>query len=164
MSKGIPPHELQPKIVIPVLRPMVRQWVRFMLLFVAGGLILVFITAIRLTPYDANGQPLKMETHRQLGIPPCAFLERFGKPCPACGLTTSFSLLMHGDLLGSLRANFVGTLLAIFCLGAIPWCVYVSWRGRYLWIRALEPVLVALVGVLTILLLLRWGIVLLLHR
>lgn len=135
-----------------------------MLLLVAGGLVAVFVTAIRLHPYDESGQPLRQETHLQLGMPPCKFYELFRKPCPACGMTTSFSLLMHGDLMASLRANFVGTLLALFCLGAIPWCVDAVVRGRYRWIRKLEPVMLVVVGITTVLMLVRWGLVLLLQR
>lgn len=131
------------------------------MLLVAGGWVAVFITAIRLHPYDAEGQPLRLETHRQLGLPACKFYESFQKPCPACGLTTSFALLMHGDVGASLRANFVGTLLAIFGFAAIPWCLHAFWRGRYLWIRSLEPALLVFVGTVALLLLIRWGLVLL---
>ena len=142
----------------------VRVWVRVALVLVVVGLIAVFVTAIRLNPYDESGQPLRQETHLQLGLPPCQFYEMFHKPCPACGFTTSFSLLMHGDLFASLRANFVGTLLALFCLGAIPWSLITIVRGRYLWIRKLEPALLVVVGIIVVLMLVRWGIVLLLQR
>ena len=51
-----------------------------------------------------------METHRQLGLPPCTFKEMTGLPCPSCGMTSSFALLVRGDVMNSLRANAVGTL------------------------------------------------------
>jgi hypothetical protein len=143
-------------------RPQAHTWVRLMLLGVAAGLLLAFAIALWLNPYDADGRPLRLETHRQLGLPPCKFYEMFGQPCPACGLTTSFSLLMHGDISGSLRANAVGTLLAVFCLGLIPWSLLVAVRGRYLWVRSLERASLWVVGILFALLLIRWGIVLLL--
>lgn len=37
-------------------------------------------------------------THRQLGFPPCPSVALFGRPCPGCGMTTSWSALLHGDL------------------------------------------------------------------
>jgi hypothetical protein len=121
----------------------------------------IFITAWKLNPYDDSGQALKMETHTQLGLPPCRFVTLFGKPCPSCGMTTSFSLLMHGDIGGSLQANWVGTLLAISWLALIPWSVLVSFRGKYLWIRSLEKASYIAVLIFTLLMLVRWGIVLL---
>ena len=138
-----------------------RTWVRLMLLGIAAGLVAVFVTAVRLHPYDDSGRPLTMHVHEQIGLPPCRFYEMFNKPCPSCGLTTSFSLLMHGDLTGSLRANAVGTLLAFFCLAMVPWSVFVSLRGRYLWVRSLERASLWVVGIFMVLLLIRWGIVLL---
>ena len=132
-----------------------------MLLVAAVGLVTVFVIAARLHPYDAEGQPLTMASHTQLGMPPCEFYVIFHKPCPSCGLTTSFSLLLHGDVVASLRANPVGTVMALFWFMLIPWCLYVVVQGRYVWIRKLEPTLLWVVGIFTILLLIRWGIVLL---
>lgn len=142
------------------MRPKARTWVRLVLLGLAVGLVLVFVVAVRLNPYDHDGRPLTMQTHMQLGLPPCKFYEMFNKPCPSCGLTTSFALLMHGDLTGSVRANAVGTLLAAFCFALVPWSLLVALRGRYLWVRSLERASLWVVGVFMVLLLIRWGIVL----
>src|SRR5438270_2880047 len=122
-------NPLLPVDVIPVM----GRWVRFALLGMALGLVLVFYTAFRLDPYE-NGQPRMMETHTQLGLPPCNFKLLTGLPCPSCGMTTSFALLVRGDLKNSLKANAVGTLLAIFCALFIPWSVLCSASGRSLWI------------------------------
>jgi hypothetical protein len=132
-----------------------------MLLVFAAGLVAIFIIAIRIDPYDEAGQPLKMGTHTRLGMPPCEFYVMFGKPCPSCGLTTSFALLMHGDVGNSLRANAVGTVMALFALALIPWSLYISLRGRYLWVRSIERASLWVAGVFMLLLLVRWGIVLL---
>ena len=135
-------------------------WFRVALLGVAAGLLAVFGIAARLDPYDRDGTPLRMEAHRQLGFPRCTFYDLTGKPCPSCGLTTSFALLMHGDVVNSLRANAVGTLLALFCLAAIPWNLACAVRGRLYIIRSLELSLTCFLAVFLALLLLRWGIVL----
>src|SRR5262249_32861587 len=94
---------------LPEALPYLRWGVRGAVVGMVRGLVLVFSVAVWLNPYQEDGQARRMETHRQLGLPPCSFLEVVGVPCPACGMTTSFSLLMHGDLWGSLRANAVGT-------------------------------------------------------
>jgi hypothetical protein len=133
------------------------SWViRAMVLAAALILILVFRMAIRLDPYEANGEPRRMETHRQLGLPECRFVTITGRPCPACGLTTSFSLLMHGDPVNSARANWVGTLMACLGLLSIPWLIVAAMRGRYWKVRSLEASSYWLVGSITGLLILRW--------
>jgi hypothetical protein len=120
----------------------------------------VFVTAWILNPYEPDGSARRMETHRQLGLPPCTFYALTGLPCPSCGMTTSFALLVRGDVLNSLRANAVGTLLALVCLALIPWALASAACKRTLWIRRLDRVLaVAVIGFLS-LMMLRWAIVL----
>jgi Protein of unknown function (DUF2752) len=125
----------------------------------ALGLVIVFSIARWLNPYE-NGEARRLETHLQLGLPPCNFRLLTGLPCPSCGMTTSFSLLMHGDWRNSLRANAVGTLLALFWLGLIPWSLASAWRGRCLFIVSLERALTWTVMIFLTLLLVRWAIVL----
>jgi hypothetical protein len=142
--------------------PALARWVRGTLVVVALGLISIFSIAIWLNPYDAAGQPKRMETHRQMGLPPCTFyVWTNGYPCPSCGMTTSFALLMHGDVVNSVRANAVGTLLAIFWLLLIPWCLWSSVVGRPLFIWSVEVALTRIVVGFLILMLTRWAIVLL---
>ena len=146
----------EPLEVIPVL----RGWVRGLLVGVVLGLVAVFSVAIWLNPYNPDGSPRAMETHRQLGLNKCTFYEMTGRPCPSCGMTTSFALLMHGDLVNSLRANAVGTLLALFCLALIPWAVASVTLNRPLFVRSLERALTVVVIILLGLMMLRWVIVL----
>jgi len=141
--------------------PRAKSWVRIALVLFAVALVALFVTAIRVDPYDADGRPLKLGTHQRLGMPPCEFVVLFGKPCPSCGLTTSFSLLMHGDVLGSLRANLVGTAMALVGLALIPWSIWIALRGRYVWVRSIERASLWWGGAFMLLLLIRWGIVLL---
>jgi hypothetical protein len=77
-------------------------------------------------------------------------------------MTTSFALLVRGDLLNSMRANWVGTGLAVFCLVFIPWSVLSTLRGRYVGVRSVEKTLAFLVGAFTVLMLGRWVVVILL--
>jgi hypothetical protein len=146
----------EPLDVIPVM----GSWVRGALLGVALGLVAVFVIACRLDPYNPDGTARRMETHRQLNLPPCSFKVTMGMPCPSCGMTTSFALLMHGDPVNSLRANAVGTLMALFGLLFIPWAVASVAVRRTLFLRSLERAFTVLIVVLLGLMLLRWLIVL----
>src|SRR5438445_10288 len=83
-----------------------------------------------------------------------------GVPCPSCGMTTSFALLIRGDWWNSLKANAVGTLLAAFCLALIPWSLFCAAWGRPIFVVSLERTLTKIVVAFVFLMLLRWGIVL----
>ena len=86
--------------------------------------------------------PAGLGTHQQLGFPPCTVRAIWAIRCPACGMTTSWSHFVRGQLAMSLRANVAGTLLALFACtaivvlaraalcGAVPqigWLVAVAW-------------------------------------
>ena len=79
-----------------------------------------------------------------------------GKPCPSCGMTTSFSLLVHGDIGNSLKANWVGTLLAVFWMSLIPWGIASAIRGRLVKVRNGELFATFSVGVILTLMMARW--------
>jgi hypothetical protein len=74
-------------------------------------------------------------------------------------MTTSFALLVRGDVGNSLRANAVGTLLALFGLVLIPWSVTAALTGRTLFVRSLERAVTISVVVFLALMLLRWAVV-----
>ena len=146
----------EPLPVIPVL----GAWVRGTLVGMALGLVVVFAVAAWLNPYDRDGEPLRMETHRQIGLPPCTFKTLTGLPCPSCGMTTSFALLVRGDVVHSLRANWVGTLLALAGLAFLPWSLACVVRQRSLFIVSMDKALLWFLAVFLVLLLGRWTIVL----
>lgn len=135
------------------------RWVRGLLTGIVGGLVVVFAIAAWLNPYEADGTPRRLATHQQLGLPPCSFVQVTSLPCPACGMTTSFALLVRADLRGSLQANWVGTLLAGFCLLFIPWGTLSVLLGRAVFVRSLEKAFIAVLVTLLVLMLLRWLLV-----
>ena len=91
----------------------------------AVALVAVLLVARRLDP-----DPRGFGTHTQLGLPPCAFKVATGRPCPTCGMTTSFAWFARGRLADSWRANPAGSLLAPACLALVPWLLAASARGR----------------------------------
>lgn len=82
------------------------------------SLVWVAVTAVGLAlKPDAHGHG----THQRLGLPPCPSVLLFDRPCPGCGLTTSWTALLHGDLALSFHAHALGPFLylafTLFALG-----------------------------------------------
>ncbi len=66
-------------------------------------------------------------------------------------MTTSFSQLMHGNLVEAFHANAGGVVLALVCALQVPWCWWSAFRGRMAAVsdptRGLVWILVAVGGV-----------------
>ena len=157
-SKQSEPEYEEPLEAIPIL----SDGVRGVLVGLALFLTVVFGIALWLNPYKGDVPERRMGTHQQLGLPACSFVAMTGYPCPSCGMTTSFSLLIRGDILNSLQANWVGTLLASVCLLFIPWSLVCVWKRESLFIRSMEKTFTFLVLGFMVLMLIRWTFVLLL--
>ncbi len=93
----------------------------------ALGLLALLAVAAFLKP-----DPRGLGTHQQFGLPPCTFRFFFGRPCPSCGMTTSWAHLVRGQLIGALRASVGGTLLGMLAMVSVPWLVVSAARGRWL--------------------------------
>lgn len=151
-----PPDEVPVLEAIPV--PL-SATVRGGLVGVALVLLLVFGIALWLNPYEADGSRRAHGTHMQMGLGECGFLKFTGVPCPSCGMTTSFALLVRGDLIGSFQANAAGTFLALFCLALIVWCLASAWHRQTVFVRSVEwPIVVLVIG-FTGLTVVRWMLV-----
>ncbi len=72
----------------------------------------VLLTAALLHP-----NPTGIGTHRALGLPDCLFHYLTGRICPSCGLTTSFTYLVHLHGLKAFQAHPLGPV--IFLLYAL---------------------------------------------
>lgn len=58
----------------------------------------------------------------------CTWRRLTGLPCPGCGLTRSFVLLAHGQVLAAFRANLLGPLVFLLVASQVP---FRAWRlGR----------------------------------
>lgn len=59
-------------------------------------------------------------THRQLGLPACPSVVLFDRPCPGCGLTTSFAWSARGNLPAAFKAHALGPVMyGLFTLSAL---------------------------------------------
>lgn len=119
----------------------------------SGGLALLALLGIAacLRP-DPSGRG----THQQLGLPPCTFAFLVGRPCPSCGMTTSWSLLLHGHPWRALEANTGGVLLALAALVTGPWLIASAWLGRALG-RPSDAWWVSLAALVAIVTLVQWA-------
>ena len=85
-----------------------------------------------------QASPIGHGTHRQLGLGVCTFLALTGQPCPMCGMTTTFTLLAHGNVISAVITQPFGLVLFSMTVGAF--CVslaeLVQPRGR--WSRFLD--------------------------
>lgn len=116
-------------------------------------LVVLLLVARRLDP-----DPRGFGTHTQLGLPACAFQAATGRPCPTCGMTTSFAWFARGNLVRSWGASPAGSLLAPTCLALVPWLLAASARGRPAPFRSWETPLVGLAVAVVALTVLSWTI------
>jgi Protein of unknown function (DUF2752) len=126
---------------------------RALLAAFALGLVAVFVVARGLTP-----DPRGFGTHTQLGLWPCAFKATTGRPCPTCGMTTSFAWFARVELARSWGANPAGVPLASTCLILIPWLLLASARATPWPFRTLENPLVGLSVAVVALTLISWTV------
>lgn len=98
---------------------------RVLALGVAVGCLAVLVTAARLPPSHAG-----VATHRQLGLPECSLLQKTGIPCVSCGMTTSFSWFVRGNIVASLYVQPMGTVLAFLACCCVWGGLYVAITGR----------------------------------
>ena len=101
------------------------------MLAAAGALVCgALAVASRLDP-----DPRGLGTHEQLGLAPCWIHQRFGVPCPTCGMTTAWAHAVRGQWLAAIGASFGGTMLfAAAAIGA-PWALVSAAAGKWLFGR-----------------------------
>ncbi|MFH1549427.1 MAG: DUF2752 domain-containing protein [Planctomycetota bacterium] len=90
--------------------------IAFTVLILCAGTIVV---AACLTP-----APNGYGTHTRLHLPPCAFRETTGLPCPSCGLTTSMAYMARFQFGRAFFANPFG------CVG-FPVVVFIGILGAF---------------------------------
>ena len=97
----------------------------YALMFAAIG-VAVLLAAGWMTPNRNH-----LGTHRQLGLPPCAFVAVTGFPCPTCGMTTSFAFVVRGRLFEAAKSSLFGSFLAIGTVVLTAAALVCSIIGQY---------------------------------
>lgn len=134
--------------------PDVLRWYERGALLLAGG---VLVTLLGIAAW-LQPSPRGLGTHQQLGLPPCTLRMLYNLRCPSCGMTTSWSHLMHGNLVGSLRANTGGALLGLTCLVSGPWLAASGLRGRWLIGPPHELAVIGLAAAVVVVTLADWSV------
>lgn len=97
---------------------------RISLAVLTAGLVAVLSIAAWLAP-DPSG----LGTHQQLGLPACTSVAILGIRCPACGMTTSWALMIEGRVPEAIRANLGGSMLFLVAALSVPWLAWVIWTA-----------------------------------
>jgi hypothetical protein len=98
---------------------------RALALGLALGCAAVLAVAVWVQP-DPSG----VSSHTQLGMRPCAWPQRLGIPCLTCGMTTSFSHFVRGQVAASFYVQPMGAILAVTVAMAFWGGLYVALTGR----------------------------------
>lgn len=102
-----------------------RRRLRGQFTWFVAWVIITVIGAIILRP-----DPAGHGTHQQLGLPPCPSVVFFGRPCPGCGLTTSWTSVLHGQITQSIEAHPLGAFLYLLFTASALACGYGYWKQR----------------------------------
>jgi hypothetical protein len=94
-------------------------------LAVGIGCLAVLVTAARLRP-----SPKGIGTHTGMRLRECQFERTTGLPCPTCGMTTSFSYFVRGNLAASFYVQPMGMVLALLSSMAVWAALYIAITGR----------------------------------
>ncbi len=96
-----------------------------------AGQLLYFCAWLAITVVGAclHASPTGHGTHEELGLPPCPSALFFSRPCPGCGLTTSWTALIHGNFAFAFHAHPLGPVLYL----AFTITAFMALRG---WIKS----------------------------
>ena len=136
-----------PQQLVPI-----HPWLRRFYVATGAGLISLLAVAARLEPAEQG-----FGTHQELGLPECSFFVLTGRRCPSCGMTTSWAYWMRGHVLRAVEVNAGGAMLALAATLGGPWTLVSGLRGRYVWFRLNEYVLIAAAVATVIVVLIQWG-------
>ncbi len=100
---------------------------RMQLMLFLVGIVAVFVMASLLEPQSEG-----YGTHRQIGLPSCVVQKMLGRPCPHCGLTTSFCWMVRGQWKSAWNANPSGVALTFILVYFGILSLQVLWRGCWL--------------------------------
>jgi hypothetical protein len=125
----------------------------------AQGILAAVMAASLATGLLLTASPTGTGTHTVLGLPPCGMLVVTGRPCPTCGVTTSFVLAAHGRFHEAMVNQPFGLAVFLLAAGGLLCSVVTLATGRS-WLPLLtvsrNRVLAAVI-ILTVLGLVSWA-------
>ena len=133
--------------------PGISIWGRLLALSIGLLSLSVLITAAKLQPAkEGTG------THTEMGMAQCQWMARTGIPCPSCGMTTSFSWFVRGNIVASFYVQPMGMLLALATAMTVWVGLYIGITGRAVHraLRGHAPGMSWVIG-LMVLWVLAWG-------
>jgi hypothetical protein len=133
-------------------RPTIAPRGRLLLAAIGLAACAALATATTLTP-DARGYG----THEQLGWAPCWFRGAMGRPCPSCGMTTSWAHAVRGDARAAVATNAGGAMGCWLAATVAPWLLACAVAGRWLLVRPAPRAVLWMGTVLVIITLLDWA-------
>ncbi|MBI1334585.1 MAG: DUF2752 domain-containing protein [Armatimonadetes bacterium] len=71
-------------------------------------------------------------THQQLGLPPCPSVLLFDRPCPGCGLTTSWTNFLHGHVIEAFKCHPLGVPMYLAFTFVALASLYGNFKGKRL--------------------------------
>jgi Protein of unknown function (DUF2752) len=81
--------------------------------------LFVFVAGLRFT-----------ETQWRHAMPPCNFHQYTGLYCPGCGGTRCVTRLIHGDVIGAIRANAALVYGLAWLIGWACVSTYCTWKNK----------------------------------
>ena len=123
----------------------------------AQGILAAVMAASLAAGLLLTASPTGTGTHTVLGLPPCGMLVVTGRPCPTCGVTTSFVLAAHGRFYEAMVNQPFGLAVFLLAVGGLICSVATLATGRS-WLPLLTVNRVLALGlILTALGLVSWA-------
>jgi len=94
------------------------------------GVALASLTVLTVAAYVEPNRAGIGSHSSSLGLPQCGFLQTTNLPCPSCGMTTSFSHFVRGNLLASVYVQPMGAVLAAMACASVWAGLYIAFTGR----------------------------------
>jgi|WetSurMetagenome_2_1015567.scaffolds.fasta_scaffold71130_4 hypothetical protein len=125
-AAAVPPILIpQSSIRNPVALPRALLGERIVEACLAAGCAAVLLLGMILVP-----SPDGLGTHTELGLPPCGMWLYYHKPCPTCGVTTSFTLAAHGQFVQSAVTQPFGLVFFLATVAGLALNAWTAVAGR----------------------------------
>jgi len=109
---------------------------------IAAGILAAACLSVLIVAATLSADPAGAGTHTQLGLAPCGWVAKYGRPCVTCGMTTAFAHAAHASFLASFLTQPAGFLLSIASASTFWGGAFVALTGSrlgHMFARLLTP-------------------------